>query len=1020
MLFAAVAATVGAGVSPAPSAAQTGRPSSATSFPLGSSRGVLCTAQASDADPVLRDMFDRGFAVTCRDAALPVARLYVLRRRGEDPLTRLATAREGRAVCGAARTVPIEDIGSVQATDCTLKQADVGYRVYVRSDARATYVAEGLAGYDSVLTIGLRTLVADAPVQGEVTIAATGAGDPAAFARLQAGSLSIREATSEGYRRNNSGDYAEASEFFASLLGRGANDADAGLRNEFLVNRALQESNLANFEQSEALFLQAEAIVTRDPVQLRLRRNFRALDLLNQGRIADAQAVLERPIAAVLEAPKVDAAGGIEIDAATATQINAGASSAQRFGGDTELTALERTKVLDAQAQLLHGTARRLQGDTAGAAADFQRASAEIATVRGGRVSATARLQAQIIVEQARLAETRGDLIGAEALFRQSQAAIDRRYPQSAASRAGQIRLASFLARHGKTEEALTLFRALVTAAAAGDGGGITSAMLAPYFELLAAQLPTRPELVADIFLASETTVRPGVAATQSILARELSAGGGDASRLFRQAVTLNRDVERTRIELAGLNAMTQPQPMDRMRAASLTAALDRLAEEQVATQARLSNFAQYRAISNAAISLPELQKVLGDDEAYLKLVVINDAVYALFATKTDATAYKAGIGATALDQTVDQLRDSITIERDGQQLTYPFDLALSHTLYTALIAPVETRLTGIKHLVFEPDGGMLRLPVNLLAADQASVDAHQAQAARPGGDPFDYRGVKWLGRSLAITTAVSARAFRDVRATPPSKGKAEYLGFGQNAPVSATTSVALNRSAATVGALDCNFPLDAWNQPVSASELNTAQQIVGARGAQVITGEAFSDTELLGKKDLNDYRVLHFATHGLVRGPYAGCPAQPALLTSFGGPQSDGLLTFREIYDMRIDADLVILSACDTAGAASVAATRAAGVTSGGGFALDGLVRAFVGAGGRTVVASHWPVPNEFDATQRLIAGIFQVPPGVSIADALRQSELALMDQAETSHPFYWAAFAVIGDGEAPVLRRN
>ena len=106
--------------------------------------------------------------------------------------------------------------------------------------------------------------------------------------------------------------------------------------------------------------------------------------------------------------------------------------------------------------------------------------------------------------------------------------------------------------------------------------------------------------------------------------------------------------------------------------------------------------------------------------------------------------------------------------------------------------------------------------------------------------------------------------------------------------------------------------------------------------------------------------------------------------MTSFGGPGSDGLLSFSEIYDLRIDADLVILSACDTAGKASLAATREAGLATGGEFALDGLVRAFVGAGGRSVIASHWPVPDDYDATNRLISGLFTAPPGTSTATAL------------------------------------
>ena len=96
----------------------------------------------------------------------------------------------------------------------------------------------------------------------------------------------------------------------------------------------------------------------------------------------------------------------------------------------------------------------------------------------------------------------------------------------------------------------------------------------------------------------------------------------------------------------------------------------------------------------------------------------------------------------------------------------------------------------------------------------------------------------------------------------------------------------------------------------------------------------------------------------------------------------------------------------------------EAAGLGTGGEFALDGLVRAFVGAGGRMVIASHWPVPDDYEATQRLITGLFTAPPGTSTAGALRRAQRALMDEAETSHPYYWAGFAVVGDGAAPVLR--
>ena len=110
-------------------------------------------------------------------------------------------------------------------------------------------------------------------------------------------------------------------------------------------------------------------------------------------------------------------------------------------------------------------------------------------------------------------------------------------------------------------------------------------------------------------------------------------------------------------------------------------------------------------------------------------------------------------------------------------------------------------------------------------------------------------------------------------------------------------------------------------------------------------------------------------------------------------------------------------MAACDTAGSATAAVSREAGIATGGNYALDGLVRAFVGAGARSVVASHWPVPDDYDATKRLVGGIVGAKPGQSLADALEQAQLKLMDDPKTSHPYYWAAFIILGDGAKPLI---
>src|SRR5689334_24132880 len=150
------------------------------SFRIGNSGTVYCSAQNLATDKALTGMFDTGYSVTCRDAALPVGKLYKLR----DPQAaerRLAAVRSAAIDCQAARQVEVADVGQIDVRDCKLKGADVSYRAYQLARGNQLYVAEGLAGYDSALQLGLRSIVADAPVKGAVSIATTGAGDPAAF-----------------------------------------------------------------------------------------------------------------------------------------------------------------------------------------------------------------------------------------------------------------------------------------------------------------------------------------------------------------------------------------------------------------------------------------------------------------------------------------------------------------------------------------------------------------------------------------------------------------------------------------------------------------------------------------------------------------------------------------------------------------------------------------------------------------------------------------------------------------------
>jgi CHAT domain-containing protein len=457
---------------------------------------------------------------------------------------------------------------------------------------------------------------------------------------------------------------------------------------------------------------------------------------------------------------------------------------------------------------------------------------------------------------------------------------------------------------------------------------------------------------------------------------------------------------------------------------AAIAAAEVRLQEfqqSQVATQARLADFPRYRAVTSNALPLAELQQLLRPGEAYYKMIVLGGSSYAVFATPTAVRAFRLGATPLELEDAVDTLRATISLVEDGDILTYPFDVETAHGLYRTLFGPVAAEFAGVRHLIFEGDGAMLRLPPNLLVENAAGVETYLRRAALPDADAFDFTGIAWLGRDRDISTSVAPLAFRDVRRLAPSRAANQYLGFGENAPASGLTLASATVRGGGEGGPECSWAITAWNRPIPDDELVTASRALsgqGSGGSDIVTGAAFTDSAIKQRGDLDQFRVMHFATHGLVTPPRPECPARPSLLTSFGGPESDGLLSFREIFDLRLDADLIILSACDTAGRADFTATEEAGLTSGGDFALDGLVRAFVGAGGRLVVASHWPVPDAYDATQRLISGLFTAAPGTGTASALRQSQHRLMDDPATSHPYYWAGFAVIGDGTNPVVR--
>ena len=980
--------------------------STRNSFRLGDA-GVLCTAQVKPTDARLANIFDRAYLLTCRDAASAVGSVIAVRRSVELAGEKSALP-AGALTCGGESPVVIDGVGTVRSMTCRDEAAKLDYRRYAIARGKTSYLAEGLAGYDPALRLALASVVSDRAQKGEVRVAVTEVSDAAAFARTQAGSLDAAGARSEAYGRNNGGRFAESAEFFENLAAR--DHGHPARLAEALANQGLQQSNLGNFASAAMLLDKAEAQAPRgDGVIQRMIRNYRSLNQINQHQPAAALAELARPVAPVDDDSADQGMRRGLISVPMAAQINRESASTQQVGGiDAALTPPERAAILDAQATALSGTAARVQGRLDDATRQLAEAKAGILAVRKGRVLSAAWLRSEIEIEQALVAEARDDRAGAAAAFDAAIATMADSFPQSPALLSARARKAAFLARSGDQAGALALFDGVVKDSAdVRDSSAALRDLLAPYFALLAAS--NASDAPTAMFRAAQVLQRPGVAQTQAILARQLSEGNDEAAALFRLSVARTRAIVRTEGEISQLAAKTGPTAQDVANIASARSSLAALRADQTSMQARLAEYSRFKVLSPETIPLADLQSALRDGEGYYKMMIVGDAVYGLYATHGSARIVRVAQDRDALGATVGAIRDSIARIENGATVTAPFDLDRARALYLALFQPIDGEVKALKHLVFEPDGAMLQLPPYVLVASQPGIDSYKRRAALPHGDAFDFTGIDWLGRGREMSISVGARSFLDVRAIAPSRAPRTYLGLGGNA-------VAMTRPVTAV-ADDCDWPIQTWQKPISPDELYFAQAAFGTANGAVISGANFTDTALLADQTLDEYRVLHFATHGLVTSPRPDCPARPALVTSFGGQGSDGLLSFREIFDLKLDADVVILSACDTAGMATVGASREAGVATGGNYALDGLVRAFIGAGARSVVASHWPVPDDYDATKRLISGLTNARQGQALAGSLALAQQGLMDDKRTSHPFYWAAFIILGDGAKPLL---
>jgi len=400
-----------------------------------------------------------------------------------------------------------------------------------------------------------------------------------------------------------------------------------------------------------------------------------------------------------------------------------------------------------------------------------------------------------------------------------------------------------------------------------------------------------------------------------------------------------------------------------------------------------------------------------------IQIVQNETAVYVFAATRQTAAWVKAPIAPDQLAMRVAQLRcqlDAVECQ-DGtrQEPVKAFNRQTAYNLYQALLGqePIAHVFSSKRKVIFVANGAMTALPLGALVT------------APPDGNddnPLSIRETGWLikGKSISVLPAVSSlRTLRRIIASNAEEAPEPFLGFAPAFGGGPGSNRGLPENSQTYF-IDGRVLIEKIRDlPAlsNATEVESMRTALGAPESSIFVGAAASKEEVLDLNDqgrLKQARVLAFSTHGLVSGDFGlGEPAlalaPPAQLPAQNPQRNDGLLRASDVATLEINADWVVLSACNTGAGATPEADG-----------LSGLARAFFYAGARGLLVSHWRV-RDTAATFLTIRTIeYQKgQPSLSRAEALRKAQLELMNNtsmddttAPFSQPSAWAAFVIVG----------
>ena len=1002
------------------------RPNSAlmaASFDVGrDADGDPCRATRTYDDETVKGSFDAAFVITCRSVTASRS-VGTIRSVVEGSGTLQAV--EAMLSCGqpaAAQLGPLH----AQARRC--------YDTFLRSEAVViaarsadrTILGSAAPALIEPLQRGMLALArgnvdAAKAVRPGIDVASL-APPPRPAAAATGADFDPQTALLQTIALNRSGQHIEASRIANDALSRLPADAPANMRAELALEAALADSNIRFSQTAAEHFARADAILasTSDASSGFLtskRDTYKALDLVNQGlfrealepfnRIAGAPARLDQP----LEDPVIISA---------LNQGGAAKGSAQRSVNVPNARELDKL-LLRAQANWAKSVALLALGDAGGADAALQVAEHDLQPFRSADISPVVALwmEARVHRQRGRLAARLGNWTAAVEAYDKAgdalrQSAIATNSGAEPAVAQLLLERAAILQRQGMSGEPLRAeyARAVNALIDAGMPGGVPPAGLEQYLDLLVDTNGGAADAAAgeDFFRAVQAVNKPAIERQMNRIRSILEADPAVGSRL-RDRADLERELTRVRYQIAALDARQTDQTadLDRRR----IAAEDRLArlDTELASDPRLKLYAEQPA------TVQEIRSALRPGEAYFKLTELRGRDYAILITPQDTTIYRVGAPAQALGQLAVRVRNSID-GRLAQGRLDPFNVGAAYTLYRLIAGPAAGRLQQVSSLIVDPSGPLERLPIGVLVTDQDSVGKYKTASA---SNKFDFSSVSFLAGRTELSMAVSPRSFLIARALPPSRASKPFIGFAEHQVpgLSGPTEAKVDVNSLCYVDSRALRELAASAKPIPAAEVRLAAIALGDPNAPLVTQAAFSDTAVEQMADLSDYAILHFATHGLQEGVW-GCPkSPPALVTSFGDASSDGLLSFDEIAGLRLDANLVVLSACDTgSGIRSQDIARLSGQEEAGS-TLEGLVRAFLTANARSVLATHWQVPATV-GTPELMEAFYTSARARDVGASLQTAQRKLMSQPGYSHPFYWGAYFIVGDAKKSALART